>query len=651
MLKKKEKLQNVAKTLETKEQILTENICKIKHTNLKKAHGITLIALVITIIVLLILAGVTIAALSGPNGILSNADKAKEQTAESGAREKINIAVAGSYDNTGRFDSEKFKEEIQNMGGTILAEDDSTITVEMDGYEAVVDKETGEIISIEKSGGIRPQLEGKLYQTNGSEIQEGQTYDELQIKVTVTNVSDIDTIDSIILKNKNGEEQEKLEENLTNGEASFKITSNGTYTAEAKGTTEGIQKTGTAEIKVEGKFVVEDFDRYLTEGKIDIVWLDKNNNIIETPNAPKLTGNMQPIKLNTDGTDFETTDKSNWGYNYANKQWANMQTGDGSMFVWIPRYAYKITYYNSDKSQIVGYSNSEGLVNAKGEVVTPCEEGIETVGEYIVHPAFSKNAEVGGGWTTSNGENIEGFWVGKFEVSGSEKSLEVKPGVSSLRSMTINNQYKAGKSATFGEANSELIGSHMAKNSEWGAVAYLSHSIYGLEGVRIKNNSSDITGGNSTKSTIYTTNAGQSTTGNAYGVYDMSGGAWERTASYTNYTNGYFANGGTMKDDLYGSNTTEQNTSTKYKTVYKTSTNTQDSYNLTGKKKGDVIYETSSSNSSSLKSWFNVYSNFPDISSPFFSRGGSYRYSGFFAFSSSSGGSDIGNSFRVILTF
>ena len=624
---------------------------KIKNIKVKSGKGITLIALVITIIVLLILAGVTIAALSGPNGILSNADKAKEQTAESGAREKINIAVSGSYDTTGRFDSEKFKEEIQNMGGSIVAEDDSTITVEMDGYEAVVNKETGEIISIEKSGGVRPQLEGKIYQTDGSEVEEGQTYDELQIKVTVTNVSDIDTIDSIVLKNKKGEEQEKLEENLTNGEASFKITSNGTYTAEAKGTTEGIQKTGTAEIKVEGKFVVEDFDRYLTEGKIDIVWLDKNNNIIETPNEPKLTGNMQPIKLNADGTDFETTDKSNWGYNYANKQWANMQTGDGSMFVWIPRYAYKITYYNSDKSEIVGYSNSEGLVNAKGEVVTPCEEGIETVGEYIVHPAFSKNAEVGGGWTTSNGENIEGFWVGKFEVSGSEKSLEVKPGVSSLRSMTINNQYKAGKSATFGEANSELIGSHMAKNSEWGAVAYLSHSIYGLEGVRIKNNSSDITGGNSTKSTIYTTNAGQSTTGNAYGVYDMSGGAWERTASYTNYTNGYFANGGTMKDDLYGSNTTEQNTSTKYKTVYKTSTNTQDSYNLTGKKKGDVIYETSSSNSSSLKSWFNVYSNFPDISSPFFSRGGSYRYSGFFAFSSSSGGSDIGNSFRVILTF
>ena len=629
---------------------------KNQKKKLKTAKGITLIALVITIIVLLILAGVTIAALSGPNGILSNANKAKEQTAESGAREKINIAVAGSYDNTGRFDSEKFKEEIQNMDGSIVAEDDSTITVEMDGYEAVVDKETGEIISIEKSGGVRPQVEGKLYQTDGSEVEEGQTYDELQIKVTVTNVSDIDTIDSIILKNKNGEEQEKLEENLTNGEASFKITSNGTYTAEAKGTTEGIQKTGTAEIKVEGKFVVEDFDRYLTEGKIDIVWLDKNNNIIENPNAPKITGNMQPIKLNADGTDFETTDKSNWGYNYANKQWANMQTGDGSMFVWIPRYAYKITYYNSDnsdKSEIVGYSNSEGLVNAKGEVVTPCEEGIETVGEYIVHPAFSKNAEVGGGWTTSNGENIEGFWVGKFEVSGSENSLAVKPGEDSLLNMTINEQYKAGKSATFGEASSELIGSHMAKNSEWGAVAYLSHSSYGLDGAKIEKNTELITGGLSStsgsKSTIYTTNAEQSTTGNAYGVYDMSGGAYERTANYVNYDSGSFTNGGSTKEDLY--NASNPGESSKYKTVYEASgTSESSSYNLAAGKKGDGVYETSN-NYINTNSWFGAFSGFPYARSPFFGRGGycSQSAAGVFYFDYSTGHAYSSCSFRVVL--
>ena len=48
--------------------------------NFKKDRAITLIALVITVIVLLILAGVTISALSGDNGILQNAGRAKEET-------------------------------------------------------------------------------------------------------------------------------------------------------------------------------------------------------------------------------------------------------------------------------------------------------------------------------------------------------------------------------------------------------------------------------------------------------------------------------------------------------------------------------------------------------------------------------------------
>lgn len=59
----------------------------------REQKGITLVALVITIIVLLILAGVTIAALSGPNGILSNATQATKDTAEAEAREAITVAV------------------------------------------------------------------------------------------------------------------------------------------------------------------------------------------------------------------------------------------------------------------------------------------------------------------------------------------------------------------------------------------------------------------------------------------------------------------------------------------------------------------------------------------------------------------------------
>ena len=61
---------------------------------MRNQKGITLVALVITIIVLLILAGVTIAALSGPNGILTNAVKSNEETALSQAKESVSMAIS-----------------------------------------------------------------------------------------------------------------------------------------------------------------------------------------------------------------------------------------------------------------------------------------------------------------------------------------------------------------------------------------------------------------------------------------------------------------------------------------------------------------------------------------------------------------------------
>ena len=72
--------------------------------NLQK--GITLIALVITIIVLLILAGVTIAALTGENGILKQATTARNDTKQATAEEKVMIEIAGSIDENVKFDKE-----------------------------------------------------------------------------------------------------------------------------------------------------------------------------------------------------------------------------------------------------------------------------------------------------------------------------------------------------------------------------------------------------------------------------------------------------------------------------------------------------------------------------------------------------------------
>ena len=79
--------------------------------------GITLIALVITIIVLLILAGVTIAALSGDNGILQNATKAKEETEKSTALEKVTLEVTNSYGIYGQLEMDKLNQNLQNIQG------------------------------------------------------------------------------------------------------------------------------------------------------------------------------------------------------------------------------------------------------------------------------------------------------------------------------------------------------------------------------------------------------------------------------------------------------------------------------------------------------------------------------------------------------
>ena len=60
---------------------------------MKNNKGITLIALVVTIIVLLILAGVSIAMLTGENGILKRASDAGESTAVANAKEKVTLAI------------------------------------------------------------------------------------------------------------------------------------------------------------------------------------------------------------------------------------------------------------------------------------------------------------------------------------------------------------------------------------------------------------------------------------------------------------------------------------------------------------------------------------------------------------------------------
>ena len=183
------------------------------------------------------------------------------------------------------------------------------------------------------------------------------------------------------------------------------------------------------------------------------------------------------------------------------------------------------------------------------------------------------------------------------------------------------------------------------KNSEWGCVAYLARNTkYGIGSMDIAVNNKNLDNGETsntqaqgnTKASAYAvtgynsnnnewndylgTNVSPSTTGNIYGIYDISGGTWERTASYIN--NGKTGNGASV---VVG-----KEKSTKYATVYPYSdvgSNDDEksvaNYKLNDKIYGDSVRETSTEGKGST-SWYGDYSYFPEGGNPFFGRGGGY---------------------------
>ena len=356
-------------------------------------------------------------------------------------------------------------------------------------------------------------------------------------------------------------------------------------------------------------------------------------------NTPKLGTGMTPIKWNGSSWVNTTGNDPDW-YDYAAKKWANAKTSDGSMWVWIPRYAYSITSgYHSSSAGNIEVEFMKGLTN-ETSTGRKSFNNASGQGKWNIHPAFNY------------GQTVSGIWVAKFEASNSGGKIKVEPGVQSWRSITVNDIY------TNCLNYNKTLNSHMMKNDEWGAVAYLSKSKYGKQNkeVWINNSSNFITGsaGNSTNANAdtgttndYTSAQGvkASTTGTVHGVYDMSGGAWEYIAAYVN--NGH--------DNLtkHGASLANSNDA-KTKNVYSTgsSDSYENNYNANSGKYGDVVYETSENGNASNSSWYDDYSYFPNRSSPFFSRGGCYNSdasAGVFCFYRNYGDSDSLFSFRPVL--
>ena len=364
-------------------------------------------------------------------------------------------------------------------------------------------------------------------------------------------------------------------------------------------------------------------------------------------NRPVLAEGMIPITY--DGSKWVKADVygayNNW-YDYGNQKWANavmvtsatrdtyMNASKGTTipendilayFVWIPRYKYKLfnaTYKSGTSAQVIDVTFENGTSTTGTVTCTYASNGAETCqnkanGNWYTHPAF-----------TLGDTELEGIWVGKFETTGTTSAPTVKPGVQSLTSMTVANMYSTGKLfrtmdyLTINGANES--DSHMMKNIEWGAVAYLKQSNYGLGITDIGINSGGtITGGGT--GTSYTTNTSQSTTGNITGVYDMSGGAYEFVMGNYKKTAGSseLAVSGVPAEhiDIYSGNS------------------------VAASHLGDATGETAG--------WYSDYADFVNSSTPWFQRSDMYRRedsAGVFYFSGYGGSAFSTCSFRVVLS-
>ena len=105
----------------------------------KNEMGITLIALVITIIVLLILAGTSIAMLSGDSSILSKAGEAKTQTQEKSKEELIQLEVIGSIGEDGKINATILKTNLAKLGATTSEESNLPLIVTLGEQRFIVD--------------------------------------------------------------------------------------------------------------------------------------------------------------------------------------------------------------------------------------------------------------------------------------------------------------------------------------------------------------------------------------------------------------------------------------------------------------------------------------------------------------------------------
>lgn len=421
---------------------------------------------------------------------------------------------------------------------------------------------------------------------------------------------------------------------------------------------------------------------------------------------PVLSDSLIPVTIAEDGTVTYADVKNKW-YSYEDKIWANAvilknnvtysvgqiipESDIKQYYVWIPRYKYQLWNVNGE-NKYPNETEKESAINIVFENKDKDTSNGTENGEWLTHPAFTSF-------------NTNGIWVGKFETSYDEDTytdsskfltnnpnysvateasdIIIKPNVRSLTYKDVSTFYALGRGVN------EDLNSHIMKNSEWGAVSYLTYSLYGkcteagcgeiypnnvttgfLGSTSIFTGQFEYSGsitGCSASTTSATVNSNKSacesgyayneannkasTTGNISGIYDMSGGNWEYVMGVLDDSNGLPMSGrnsiyNSGFNGTYGCPTCNSDTSgltslttginfpadTRYYDIYtanSTALGDETWYKYENGHLGDATKEVAISKengtSGSRGIWYQDYAIYPTATYPWMFRGGSVK--------------------------
>ena len=409
-------------------------------------------------------------------------------------------------------------------------------------------------------------------------------------------------------------------------------------------------------------------------------------------NEPELRGDMIPVTWDATTSKWQKADytKNVW-YNYDNQEWANAVTIKDTtkrttyknasigtevkvedmnlMLVWIPRYSYTLRDqygYKIDGASELSQA-TPGAFDIRFVDTSTTEMGTgkytgTTPTEYYTPSSFCWGNSCDDETTRSNEGNKElpGIWISKFELTGTITDISSLPNKPNLKSQNNSQFFNAIKNLAnngTGTTNYGFAGTnydtHMIKNTEWGAMAYLSQSKYGKYGnksysntnkeIYINDYNQSTTGcskgapgtGESKSDNVSTTckyqysqspeGTGASTTGTIYGIYDTSGLSYERVM-------------GIYETQLAQSGfTSEAMPEAKYYNKYTGTTGI----------KGDAT------NADGTSGFYGDFKTFVSSSIPWVGRGGDY-YSGIvggiFGYAGSNGNGSTFNDTRLVIS-